>query len=502
MSDFETINPEKVKFFEDLETQHIALTFDDVRERTASGRLQPLPEQIDTTSKFSTNVTLKIPFVSAAMTSVTEGQMAIAMAKEGGLGIIHAAMSIDEQRKEVRRVKKDVNSLIEEPICVRDNQSLESIMRMCDERKFDFRTFPVLDSEGRFVGILSGNDFKYPERMSEIVQNVMTPAERVTSSAEGTSSEDAYKIMQREHISTLPVINEDRGVSGLFLWSDVSRVHRESAKYNVDHNGQLIVGAAVSTSGDVIERVSELQRYADVIVLDSADGDSFYAFQTLEKLKSNFDIDIVVGNISEGESAFELAEAGADGIKVGQGPGSICTTRAEMGIGMPQVTAVYNCVKALREKYPHVPICADGGIKEHGDISIAIAAGAHAVMMGKMLAGTTESPGPIMVKGDGSRYKNYWGMGSAKELRENAASRERYGARDWKLAIPEGIESRIPYEGDLKDVLGVCVRALVKSMRYVKSPDITAHRLNTRFTRITNAGLRESHPHDVEVITH
>lgn len=496
------LSPEKELFFNDMAAQHLALTYDDVRMRTRSGRDAELPGVLDISSQFSRNVELKVPFVSAAMDTVTSGDMAMAMAKLGGLGVIHGAMTIDAQRVEARRVKKEVHGLIEDPRCINESQTLESVLNMCAEKRYDFRTFPVTNNEGRFVGILTGDDFKYFKGTSATVGEAMTSAERVTSAPVGTSLEIAHQQMTSHKINTLPLLNDDGSVGGLYVFSDVSRIHSDAGQYNVDAKGQLRVAVAVSTGKNVLERVDALSKYADVIVIDTADGDSYYAFKTLEDIKSNYpEIDVVVGNISDGASARELAEAGADGIKVGQGPGSICSTRRETGIGMPQVTAVYESVKALGDKYADVPVCADGGIKDHGDIPIAFAAGAHSVMMGRMLAGTKEAPGEIITRKDGSRVKVYRGMGSADALQANSASRERYGVSDSGIFLAEGVVSQVPYEGTIVDVLGVCALALRKGMRYVKAPDLTYHRENTRFTRITNAGLRESHPHDVEVIT-
>ncbi|MDL2363602.1 MAG: IMP dehydrogenase [Patescibacteria group bacterium] len=490
------------QFFQTMEEQGIALTYDDVRMRTRSGSSGPLPEVINIRSKFSENVELKVPLVSAAMDTVTESNMAIEMAKLGGIGVIHAALSINEQFTEVRRVKKASHSVIDEPISVRDSDTLESVKKMCAEKRFNFSTFTVIDADGKFKGVLTGKDFEYPESLTVSVGEAMTSVEEdnFSSAPVGTTLEEAYAVMQKGKINTLPLINEDGGVGGLYLWSDVKRNVRDAEAYNVDHNRQLRVAAAVSTGEDALERVEALSRYADVIVLDTADGDSYYVFKTLKAIKEKFpDLDVVVGNISDGASALELAEAGANGIKVGQGGGSICSTRPETGIGMPQVTAVYDCMNALREKYPHIPVCADGGIKDHGDIPIAIGVGAHSVMMGRVLAGTKEAPGDVLVRKDGTRYKTYRGMGSASALRDNEASRERYSANGG-IFLPEGVEAYVPYEGDLKNVLGLCVLALRKGMRYVKSPDLEYHRNHTKFFRITGSGLRESHPHDVEII--
>ncbi len=498
----ETFSPEKEQFFEDIDSMHLALTFDDVRLRTGHNHGNPLPEELDLTSSFTKNVGLKIPFVSAAMSSVTESEMAIAMAKMGGIGVIHSGMSIDEQRKEVRKVKFNTNALIKEPICVNDTDTLESILNRCDEKGYDFRTFPVLDSKGKFVGLVTQSQFDFnKEKMQHPVSEVMVKAEAVHSESEFTSVENAYEIMVRHNVKTLPIIDEEGFVLGMYIFSDVDRIFHDHGSYNVDSAGRLLVAAAIPTRGDVMERVAALNKYTDAFVIDTADGDADHVFELLEKLKNKYgQTDFAVGNISEGESALELARSGADGVKVGQGPGAICTTRRETGIGMPQVTAVWSCIKALRDEFPEVPVIADGGISEHGDIPIAIAAGANAVMMGKKLAGTQEAPGPVFKRSDGSLYKEFWGMGSKRELLRNAQARDRYGSHNGKIPLPEGIEARIPYEGSLEDVLTLCVQALEKGMRYAKSPSLNDHRLNARLKRISSAGLRESHPHDVEII--
>lgn len=492
---------EKKQFFEKMEEQGVALTFDDVRLRTQSGSTAELPQVIDIQSQFSREVSLKVPFVSAAMDTVTSGDMAIEMAKIGGLGVIHSAMTIAEQRTEVRRVKKEVNGLIEEPICVDQDSSLQSVLNMCSDRKFNFRTFPVVDTNRMLVGVISGKDFEYPDDYSGPVSSAMTPVDSIIVAPTGTSIEDAYHKMQSAKKNILPLLSADGTVGGLYVFSDVSRIYRNIDHYNVDANGQLISAAAVSTispTSDTMERIETLEKYLDVVVLDTADGDSFYAFKTLDEIKSTFpDLNIVVGNVSEGASARELAEHGADGIKVGQGPGSICTTRRETGIGLPQVTAVHDCVEALGNDFADVPVCADGGIAQHGDIAIAFAAGGHSVMMGRMLAGTKEAPGELYTRSDGSIWKRYRGMGSQEALMENAASRERYATQGGAF-LPEGITAQVGYEGPVDVVLSLCILALRKSMRYVKAPDITYLRENTNLRRITNAGLRESHPHDVD----
>jgi IMP dehydrogenase len=493
----------KEQFFERLDYEGLALTYDDVRLQTRSSQFKPL-DDIDISSRFSEHIEVKVPIISAAMDTVTLSPMAIEIGKLGGLGVINAAMSIYDQRQEVRRVKKASHNLIDTPITVQESDTLLSVLNMCKERRFDFRTFPVLNSDGKVTGILSAKDFEYPESLDIPVATAMTPSEYIHSAPAGTGLREAYDIMQSRKIKTLPLINEDGTIGGLYLWSDVKRNIREADQYNVDQNGQLIAAAAVSTGEDTLERVDALSKYTDVFVIDTANGDAFYAFETLKAIKRNFkEVEVVVGNISDGPSALELAQAGANGIKVGQGPGSICTTRRELGIGKPQVSAIYDCVRHLNgdKKYKHIPVCADGGIKDHGDISIAFAAGAHTVMLGKMLAGTAEAPGNVVTLDNGSRVKQYRGMGSASALKDNEASRERYGANNGgEVILPQGIEAIVPFEGSVKDVLGLCVAALKDSMKDVKAPDIEYHRENSLLMRITVSGLRESHPHDVKAI--
>lgn len=492
---------EKAEFFERMHEQGLALTFDDVRLET--GESQVTASEVDITSLFSRNLELKAPLVSAAMDTVTTSDMAIAVAKLGGLGVIHAGLSIEEQGDEVRRVKLYLNGLIEKPITVEEHQSLESVLNMCADKNFDFRTFPVTGEDGRFVGLLTQNDFDFCGDMSRPVNDAMTPLADVERAQGETTVEEAYKLMQQKKKKTLPLLDKDGRVAGLYVFSDVKRIVQDSSgSYNVDANGRLRVAAAVPTDDEALERVMGMRKYVDAIVIDTAQGDSKFAFRTLKKLKEKFqDLDIVVGNVSAGPSAKRLAEEGADGIKVGQGPGSICTTRTETGIGCPQVTAVYECVRAVRETGKDVPICADGGIKDPGDISLAIAAGASSVMMGSMLAATKEAPGDLIELESGARVKLYRGMGSPSAMRESAASRKRYGAEGRGEPLAEGIEAYVPYKGSVIEVLDRYIKALRKSMSYVGAGDIRTHQAETRFLRITNAGIRESRPHDVKIIT-
>jgi IMP dehydrogenase len=490
---------EKVQFFDKLDDQGLAVTYDDVRLCTRAATHE-LPKILDVTSRFSRNVELKLPFVSSPMDTVTNSAMAIEMAKLGGIGVIHANQSIEEQYDQVRKVKYAVNGLIEEPKTADESETLESVLGRCDRHGWPFRSFPVVNNEGRLVGLLTGSDFQFADSMQTLVSEAMKPADQVAQASVGTTLEEAYGIMQQRKAGTLPVIAADGAVAGLYLFTNVSSIYRHADMFNRDDQKRLRVAAAVSTGSNGMERAERLVKYADVLVIDTADGDSSYVFEMLQHLKATYDVDVVVGNISDGPSARLLAEAGADGIRVGQGGGAICTTRREAGIGKPQVSAVYDAARELEADFPDIPVCADGGIKEHGDIPIAFGAGAHNVMMGRVLAGTTEAPGKIVTKSNGSRFKLYRGMGSAAALRENEASRERYGVTANGNFLAEGVESLVPYVGDVASVIDLCVQALRKSMRYVKAENITQLRNEARFMRLTDAGLRESHPHDVEVL--
>lgn len=493
------MNERKEEFFAKMEALELALTFDDVRMMT--GPSQVAPNEVDLSTRFSKNIELKIPMVSAAMDTVTESEMAIGMAKLGGLGVIHAGLEPEAQKKEARRVKFSLNGLIQTPITFHEDRSLESILNECDKRRLHFRTFPIVDSANKFVGLLTQNDFEFgDDEKAGLARQFMTPVEEVITAGPGTSISNAYDIMKKEKRKTLPLLHEDGSMAGLYIFSDArDNVNESRSSYNLDKEGNLIVAVAVPTDEEAVERVKIMEDYLDVAVIDSAQGDSKFAISTLKALKEEFPgLDVVVGNISSGESAKLLAEEGADGIKVGQGPGSICTTRIETGIGTPQVTAVYECVKAVREAGLDVPICADGGIVNSGDIPIAIAAGASSVMMGGRLAGTDEAPGDVIELPNGNRVKMYRGMGSAGALRDSAAARKRYGQEDQALMLTEGVEGNVPYKGKLSQVLGKDILALRKGMSYVGAKDIDDHRENTLFKRPTQAGMQESHPHDIE----
>jgi IMP dehydrogenase len=479
--------------------QGLALTFNDVRLRT--GFAQVMPDNVNIESRFSKNIPLKAPIVSAAMDTVTESKMAIAMAKLGGLGVIHKNMSIEDQRKQVAKVKHNLNGLIEDPICVSGDDSIEEILKRVADKGYSFRSFPVLNSQGKLVGILTGNDFDFCSDEKLLARSVMTPISQATVAPLGIDIKKAFDLMIEKKKKVLPIVKESGEIAGLYIFSDVKRIVRGSAdKYNTDSKGRLRVGAAIGTGKDALLRAEKLiGENVDVLVIDTAHGDSKPVLDTLKELKQKFpSVDIVVGNVSIGDSVKRLCEAGADGVKVGQGPGSICITRIIAGIGRPQVSAVYDCAKVADDF--GVPVCADGGITSSGDITIAIAAGASSVMLGSLLAGTHESPGE-MIFIQGQPWKNYRGMGSLGAMETNAGSRERYSQSDTGKAglVPEGVEGVVPYKGKVREVIFQYLGGLKRGMGYVGAANIQELREKGEFDRITNAGLSESHPHGVKI---
>lgn len=474
-----------------------ALTFDDVRLRT--GYAEVMPDEINIESKFSRNVGLKIPIVSAAMDTVTEYGLAIEIAKLGGIGVIHRSLSPDDQAFNVTRVKHHLNGLIEKPIWVYEDEKVSSILSKRDAKGYPFHSFPVLNRERKLVGIVTENDFEFCGNNSSSASEIMST--ELLTSLENTSLDKAYDIMRREKKKILPLVKENGEIAGMYVFSDVKRIKTRSAEtYNIDDKSQLRVAAAVGVGEEALERVVLLaEENVDVIVVDTAHGDTRSVFDTLKEIKKSYgSLDVVVGNISVGDSAKRLANAGADGIKIGQGPGSICTTRVIAGIGRPQVSAIYDCVKEL-EQYG-IPICADGGLRNSGDIPIAIAAGSHSVMMGSMLAGTEEAPGEI-VFAQGSQWKSYRGMGSLGAMETNKSSRERYlqGEGGKNQMIPEGVEGLVPYKGKLDEIVFQYVGGLRRGMGYVGAASIEELREKGDFDRITAAGFSESHPHDIKI---
>ena len=487
----------KDAFFEDMARLHVALTFDDVRLTT--GYSVTMPDDVSLGSKFSRNVQLKIPIVSAAMDTVTEHKLAIALAKDGGLGIIHRSLTPKKQAAEVARVKRHLNALIEDPICVYPNETIEAVLKRIEKEQWTFHTFPVVNRQnGRLVGVMTQNDFDLCDNYCQRVKNVMTS--NVITAPKNTAMSEAYRIMTREKKKVLPLVDKNGRLSGMYVYSDVRRIMTgSSAMHNIDRKNRLLVGAAVGIGDDAFARLELLVRQeVDVIVIDTAHADSRKVIDTLKQIKKEYDIDVVVGNISEPESAKRLYKADADGIKVGQGPGSICTTRPIAGIGCPQVTAIYNCAKVLNDC--DVPINADGGLRYSGDIPIAIGTGAHSVMMGNMLAGTDEAPGEVIIL-DGRKWKSYRGMGSLSAMEESRAARERYYQSDTGKSqlVPEGVEGLVPYKGKVSDIIFQYIGGLKRGMGYVGASTIEELREKADFRRITNSGQQESHPHNIRI---
>jgi IMP dehydrogenase len=480
-------------FFKRIGDQGIALTYGDVRLTTGYSAM--LPDNVSIESKFSKNVGLKIPIASAAMDTVTEAEMAIEIAKLGGIGVIHKNFTVQEQASQVAKVKFHLNGLIEKPICFDQETPIGEILDRKQERAFNFHSFPIVDGEHRLVGILTKNDFDFCEDHSLKARQVMT--RNVISGAPGIGLREAYRIMRESKKKVLPLIGKDGRIAGLYTFSDVKRIlFGDSKTFNVDASGRLRVAAAVGVYDDAFERVEKLiSEKIDLVIIDTAHGDSKGVVETLKILKKKYDIDIVAGNISEPESAERLCRAGADGLKIGQGPGSICTTRIIAGIGKPQVSAIYECAK-VASKFG-VPVCADGGLKYSGDIPIAIGAGAHSVMMGNMLAGTKESPGEFRFH-QGVQYKVYRGMGSLGAMESHKGSRERYNQGKNDL-VPEGMEGMVPYKGPLKEVIVQYIGGLRRGMGYVGASTIEELRAIAQFVRITEAGKAESHPHDIVI---
>ena len=488
-------------FFRKMDQLWLGLTYNDLRLESDYSEI--LPSEAIPNSLFSRNVSLKKPIISSPMDTVTEVEMAIIMAKLGGLGIIHKALSPKAQSSAVGKVKHNLNGFISDPICVSVDNTVEKVLELKDEKGYKFYSFMVKDQAGKIVGLITRNDFDFSEaqaKISDIMTPITTP-DTIVSAKTGITVDDAYKIMVERHKKILPVWG-DKGFEGIYTFADVSRiVNGSSGDFNLDSKGNLRVGAAIGVGLDMPERVELLsQSKVDVIVIDTAHGNSKSVLDTLKYCKNNYPhIDIVAGNISTGSAAKRLVDAGADGLRVGQGPGSICTTRIKAGIGTPQVTAVYNCEKAIRGC--GVPICADGGIENPGDITIALAAGADCVMLGSLLGGTKESPGKIVTR-DGKRWKNYRGMGSIEAMLEFQSSRERYGQGNItpdKLTA-EGVSKWIEYKGEVSPIVHELMGGLRAGMGYIGSQTISDLKQKAKFIRITNAGLNESHPHGPGII--
>ncbi len=479
------------------EMGRLALEFDDVMLKTRYS--DHMPTDVSLESAFSRTVKLKIPVVSAAMDTVTESKMAIALAKLGGIGVIHRNLSPEEQGLHVHSVKRHLNGRIEKPITVCETETIQEILNRRKAMKHSFHSFPVINNYGKVVGILTSNDFDFCENPNALVKDVMTAG--LVSASPAMTLADALTHMRTYKKKVLPLVDSDGLLHGMYVFSDVRRIiHGSSPMFNLDQNGRLRVAAAIGVGDDARKRMEHFPADLDAVVIDTAHGDTKAALETLKFIKrSGAACDVIVGNVTEADSAMRLIYAGADGIKVGQGPGSICTTRIVAGVGCPQLTAVYQCAKAARASM--TPVCADGGIVTSGHIPKAIGAGASCVMLGRLLAGCDESPGEVVVHHN-SRVKKYRGMGSLGAMQERGG-RERYDQGDTPAnkLVPEGIEGAVPYTGSLETVLHQLLGGLRAGMGYTGARDISELQYVADFHRITPVGLQISHPHDVMMVS-
>jgi len=470
-----------------------ALTFDDVL--LLPRKSDVLPHETDVSSYLTPKIKLNIPIVSAAMDTVTEHRLAIALAREGGIGIIHRNMPIEEQAKEVERVKKAESGMIVDPITIKPYQTVKEALEIM--ANFKISGVPVVDEEGKLIGILTNRDLRFLKKRdyTKPVSEFMTKDNLITA-RENISLEEAEEILQRKKVEKLPVVDEEGYLKGLITIKDIVK-KKQYPNACKDELGRLRVGAAVGTGPDTMERVARLvEAGVDVIVVDTAHGHSIRVLKTIEQIRGEYpDLQIVGGNIATRDAAEDLIKAGVDAIKVGVGPGSICTTRVVAGIGVPQITAIAYCSE-VAHKYGKTVI-ADGGIRYSGDIVKAIAAGADTVMLGSLFAGTEESPGERIFY-QGRAYKVYRGMGSIGAMKTRYSS-DRYSQENIEKFVPEGIEGRIPFKGPLSDVVYQLVGGLKSGMGYTGSRTIKDLQENGRFIKITNAGLRESHAHDVYI---
>ena len=468
-----------------------ALTFDDVLLQPRHSLVHP--RDVDLTSRLTRGIALQVPLVAAAMDTVTESDMAIAMARAGGIGVIHKNLSVDKQAAEVDRVKRSESGMIRDPITLGPDAMLREAVSLM--ARFHISGVPIVDKDGRLVGIITNRDLQFERSLDRPLREVMTSKDLVIAPV-GTTLDEAERVLGAHRIEKLPVVDGDGKLIGLITVKDIHK-RRQFPHANKDELGRLRVAAAIGAGGDFLERAHALvDAGTDVLVVDTAHGHSEGVLQAASQVRETFpDVQLVVGNIATREGARALAERGVDAIKVGVGPGSICTTRVVTGVGVPQLTAILDAVEGAGD----VPIIADGGIKYSGDVVKALAAGASSVMMGSMLAGTEESPGESLLL-EGRRFKVIRGMGSLSAMQDGSADRYfQEGELSAKKLVPEGIEGRVPYRGPVADVLYQLVGGLRSGMGYVGCADIEALRTQTEFVRITPAGLRESHPHDVVI---
>lgn len=470
------------------------LTYDDVLLIPAYSEV--LPKEVELKTKFSRNIELNIPFVTAAMDTVTESAMAIAIAREGGIGVMHKNMTIEDQARQVAIVKRAENGMIYDPVTIRKGKTVRNALAMMAE--YHIGGIPVVDEENHLVGIVTNRDLRFERRFDKTIDEVMTKENLVTTHAQ-TNLSAASQILQEHKIEKLPVVDKDNHLIGLITYKDITKA-KDKPMACKDDKGRLRVAAGVGVTVDTMERAQALvDAGVDAIVIDTAHGHSKGVIGKLHDVKSAFpNLDVVVGNIATGEAAKYLVENGADAVKVGIGPGSICTTRVVAGVGVPQLSAIYDVCSAL--KGTDVPLIADGGLRYSGDIVKALAAGGNAVMIGSLVAGTEESPGDTIIF-NGRKFKSYRGMGSLEAMEQKNGSRDRYfqsDVSDNKKLVPEGIAGRVPYKGTVQEVIYQLVGGLRSGMGYCGAESIKKLHA-AKFTRITNAGVMESHPHDITI---
>lgn len=468
------------------------LTFDDVLLIPAYSEV--MPRNVDISTRFSKNIILKAPIVSAAMDTVTESALAIAIAREGGIGVIHKNMSIEAQAKQVKTVKRAESGMIYDPITIGPNATVGDALNLMKE--YHIGGIPVVDEDRTLIGIVTNRDLRFQEQMKRLIKEVMT-SEGLITTTKTIDLEKATAILHKHKIEKLPVVDDSFKLVGLLTFKDITKV-KDNPSASKDSKGRLRVAAGVGVTNDTLDRIAALvESKVDAIVIDTAHGHTKGVIDMLKLVKKNFsELDVVVGNIGTGEAAMALAKAGADAVKVGIGPGSICTTRVIAGVGVPQLNAIYDVAKAL--KGVDIPIIADGGIRYSGDIVKAIAAGADTIMAGSLLAGVEESPGETIIF-NGRKFKSYRGMGSLEAMQQG--SKDRYFQDvedDIQKLVPEGIVARVPYKGTLAEVFYQMVGGLRAGMGYCGAPNIEKLK-SAKFVRITSAGVTESHPHDVAI---
>jgi IMP dehydrogenase len=472
-----------------------ALTFDDVLLVPAYSEI--LPREVDLSTQLTRRIRLNLPLLSAAMDTVTEARLAITIAQEGGIGIVHKSMSIEAQAREVGRVKKFESGLIKDPITVPPTMTIREVLDLTHARGIS--GVPVV-LERKVVGIVTHRDLRFELKLDAPVSSVMTPKERLITVRETTPREEVLALLHKHRIEKVLVVNSEQELAGMITVKDIQKA-KEFPRACKDEGGRLRVGAAVGTTTDTLDRVAALREAGvDVVVVDTAHGHSRGVIHTVAQIKKRWsDQQVIAGNIATAEAARALVDAGADAVKVGIGPGSICTTRIVAGVGVPQISAVSNVAEALRDT--DVPLISDGGIRFSGDIAKAIVAGAHTVMIGSLFAGTEESPGEVELY-QGASYKSYRGMGSLGAMAERHGSADRYfqdAATELEKLVPEGVEGRVPYKGSVVTILQQLAGGLRAAMGYTGSHDITEMRTRPVFVRVTTAGMRESHVHDVSI---